>query len=504
MNVFRALVSWFNSSFDDEELPGRVTYTQAIGLPPVWYAVNKICGDIGQLPIDVKKAVGDGAENDLNHDGYRLLREQPNAIQSPSVFKEQVTGHALIWGNGRAAIVRNGDSIEELVPMMPDRTWTVIYKGQKYHVTRPLKNDNKEFFQLWEEDRNGYLVFHDDDVLHIPAFSYDGVEGLGLLDIAQDTLGIGNQSQRHVRNQMRKGFRGKLFLEAPAQMFRQKGEAEKFIEEFNASEAGADNAGKAALLREGMKIQTANSSNQEGQLVDLQKFNRQDVGLLFGIDRMPGDGESISHNSLEQQNLAYLMALDRWLVKWEEQCDMKLRTPSEKRLARRYFKFNRGALLRTDLGTTMEAFSKGIASRIFNPNECRSKLDMNPYKGGEKYENPAITPTEPAQQSQQGQSAQAKALDVTIRSLMQREANNAISGAKKKNFIGWIDENYPKWEAKLADKLEELGLDRDLASKHCEQSKSELLAVAGESTEDNLEANVRRVVAGWVNRKFEV
>jgi HK97 family phage portal protein len=506
VNVFRALISWMNFS-DDEESTTRVTYSQAIGLPPVWYAVNKISGDIGQLPIDVKKVVGDGAENDLLHDGYRLLREQPNKLQSPSVFKEQITGHALIYGNGRAAIIRNGDGIEELIPMLPDRTWTVLYKGEKYHVTQPLMNDNKEFFQEWETDQHGYLVFRDDDVLHIPAFTYDGVEGIGLLQIAQDTFGVGNQSNKHVRNQLRKGFRGKLFLEAPAVAFRQKGEAEKFIEDFNKSEAGSDNAGKAALLREGMKVTTANTSNQEGQLVDLQKFNRQDVGLLFGIDRMPGDGESISYNSLEQQNLAYLMALDRWLVKWEEQCDIKLRSPSEKRLSRRYFKFNRGALLRTDLATTMEAFSKGIASTILNPNECRSKLDLNPYKGGDVYENPAITVKEQNQQSgsqQDNSSTQARALDVTVRSLMQREANNAISGSKNKNFLAWIESNYAKWEPKLADKLEELGIDRDEATKHCEQSKAELLAVAGDSTEETLEANVRQVVAGWINRKFEV
>jgi HK97 family phage portal protein len=500
-------MSWLNLN-DDEESTKRVTYSQAIGLPPVWYAVNKISGDIGQLPIDVKKVVGDGAENDLLHDGYRLLREQPNKLQSPSVFKEQVTGHALIWGNGRAAIIRDKNSISELIPMLPDRTWTVIYEGQKYHITEPLKNDNKEMFQQFDTNENGYIVFHDDDVLHIPAFTYDGVEGIGLLKIAQDTFGTGIQANRHTRNQMQKGFRGKLFLEAPPQSFREKGSAEKFIEDFNKSEAGADNAGKAALLREGMKASTANTTNSEGQLVELQKFNRQDVGMLFGIDRMPGDGETVSYNSLEQQNLAYLMALDRWLVKWEEQCDIKLRSLSEKRLSRRYFKFNRGALLRTDLQTTMEAFSKGIASTILSPNECRSKLDLNPYKGGDKYENPAITVKEQSSDTNDSSSndsnTQARALDVTVRSLMQREANNAINGAKAKNFVQWIESNYAKWEPKLADKLEELGLDRDFARTHCEQSKQELLTLADNSTAETLEANVRQAVSLWIHRKFEV
>jgi HK97 family phage portal protein len=505
VNVLQALISWFRT--DDEDERG-VRYNEAIGLPPAWYAVNKVSGDVGMLPIDVKRVVGDGAENDTRHDGYRLLREQPNAAQAPSVFKEQIMGHALIHGNGRAAIIREGDRIVELIPILPDRARTVLYEGQKWHVTQPLKKDNKDFWADAETNKHGYLLFHDSDVLHIPAFGYDGIEGIGLLQIAEATFGVGTQAQKHTRNQLRRGFRGKLFIEAPATALREEAKAQKFIEEFNKSEAGADNAGKAALLREGMKVQTANVSNAEGQLVDLQKFNRQDIGMLFGIDRMPGDSESVSYKSLEQQNLNYLGSLDRWLVKWEEQCDIKLRSETEKRLRRTYFKFNRGALLRTDLATTMEAATKSISSLIMNPNEWRAKLDLNPYEGGDKFVNPAITVQNQQSQQQSGgqqsSGTQARAMDVTIRSLMQREANNAINGSKRKDFLGWIDENYAKWESKLADKLEELGIDRDLARVHCEESKQQLLEAAGESTEENLEANVRRVVAGWVNRKFEV
>jgi HK97 family phage portal protein len=492
-----------------------VSYSEAMGVPPVWYAMNKICGDVGMLPIDVKRIRGDGAENDLRHDGYRLLREQPNQIQSPSVFKEQVTGHALLWGNGRAAIIREGERITELIPMMPDRTWTVIVEGQKYHITKPDKHDDRNLFDLFDVDDNGYLVFHDRDVLHIPAFNFNGVEGMGLLELANKTFGVGAEAQNHTYNQLKQGFRGKLFLHEPHGAFAKDSDARQFINEFNAKESGSQNAGKAGLLRNGIKAEALNMSNNESQFVDLQKYNRQDVGLLFGIDSMPGDGESVSYNSLEQKNLQYLTALDKWLVKWEEQCDMKLRTGTQIRLRSHYFKFNRGAILRTDLATTMEAFTKGIASRILNPNECRAKLDMNPYKGGDEYINPAITqsgekPAEPTEHDEdeqdeseeETQATERRAIDATIRSLMTREANNAISGCKAKNFIDWIEANYAKWEPKLADKLEELGIDRDKARTHCEQSRQELLRAADNSTMETLLANVTAIVATWKNRNF--
>ena len=85
---------------------------------------------------------------------------------------------------------------------------------------------------------------------------------------------------------------------------------------------------------------------------------------------------------------------------------------------------------------------------------------------------------------------------------MTREANNAISGCKAKNFIDWIESNYAKWEPKLADKLEELGIDRDKARTHCEQSKQELLRAADNSTMETLAANVTAIVANWKNRNF--
>jgi hypothetical protein len=225
---------------------------------------------------------------------------------------------------------------------------------------------------------------------------------------------------------------------------------------------------------------------------------------------MPGDGESVSYNSLEQKNLAYLAGVDTWFVKWEEQCDMKLRTPTQKRLGTHYFKVNRGALLRTDLTTTMTAFVQARTAKIMSANECRDKLDMNPYEGGDEYENPAITPggsesnnTDTSKDKEEPDSppdesmTNALAIDETLRSLIKREASNAINGCKSKNFMTWMERNYSAWEIKLADKLESIGLDRDNASVHCRDSKNFLMDVAGRSTPETLEQNVRDEVANW-------
>lgn len=523
MTIVSSILRWFG--VDDETSNDVIGWKDSLSLPPVWYAHNKICGDVGMLPLDVKKRKGDGAINDERHDGYVVLREKPNDIQPPSVFKEQVMSHALLYGNGRAAVIRDMDRIVELIPMLPDRTQTVVYDGKKLHITRPNLSDtkNRNLFDGFETSKDGYLVFDDADVIHITGFTFNGVEGLGLLQIAQSTLRAGVNATKHVDNQLKRGFRGKLLLEAPAGAFRDEGKAREFLDSFNKNESGPENSGKAGMLREGIKANALNMSNNDAQFVELMKFSRQDVGMLFGVESMPGDGESVSYNSLEQKNLAYLAALDRWLVKWEEQCDIKLRTATQKRLRSHYFKFNRAAIYRTDLTTTMTALCNAITHRIMSPNEARAKIDMNPYEGGDAYENPAITPGSSSQSDSEDpsteaqdpqhtetedngsdsmQSANARALEETIRSLLDREANNAISGAKSKNFCDWIDRNYAKWECKLADKLEAIGLDRDIARIHCDESKADLLRVAEESTQETLLENVKKCVSNWKNRSF--
>lgn len=524
MSILEKMISWAGYSWTSTK---KVGVNEALGIPPAWYAHNKLTGDFARLPIDVKRVQGEGAVNDTRHDGYRLLREQPNKIQSPTTFKAQLLSHALLRGNGRAAIIRTGSRIDELIPMLPENTWTIVYEGEKWHITKPDDQSKTNLFDAFDVDGNGYLIFRDADVLHLPGFSYDGVLGLGLLDLANTIFSTAAESIKFQNSQTRKGFRGKLILEAPPGAFRKSEDAQEFIDQFNEKESGSDNAGKAGLLREGIKANAISMSNNDAQFVELQKFNRQDIGMLFGLEGMPGDGESTSYNSLEQKNLAYLQCLDRWMVAFEEQCDMKLRNESEKRLGRIYFKFNSGALLRTDLTTTMESFSKAIQNRIMNPNEVRAKLDLNPYDGGDLFINPAIqqatgeqspgevedTPEdeqedidegEVAPQDSEAQARNARAVEQMLRDLIKTEGNNAVNAAGKGQFVAWIGKNYPKWQAKLADKIEAIGLDRDLARKHCEQSVQILAKLAAENGPETLKKAVSESVKTWENRVFQL
>ena len=56
------LMQWMGVNDENEvDRYERQTLADSLSLPPVWYAHNKICGDIGMLPVDVKRVRGQGA-----------------------------------------------------------------------------------------------------------------------------------------------------------------------------------------------------------------------------------------------------------------------------------------------------------------------------------------------------------------------------------------------------------------------------------------------------------
>lgn len=496
-----------------EESEAYVGPEQSITVPPVWYAVNKIAGHIGQMPLSVYRRMRDGGiEKAVEHQAYRLVRTRPNEFQSAFDFRELVMVHALLWGNGRAWIVREGSRPVELLPLMPENTVTVVFKGKKYHVTKPESDSRVNLLRSMAESIDEMLVIEDMDCLHIKGISFDGIDGKGLIPTHKRTVRIAIESEKSLDNQLTKGFSGSIMLEAPAGAFADEQDAKRFIDAFKQHHSGTSKAGQVGLLREGIKANLIRMSNVDLQMIDQRRFSRQDIGLLFGLT-MPGDGESVSYNSLEQKTIAYLTdTLGRWVSKWEEECDHKLLTEREKLRDTHYFAFDEKQLLRMDSQTQASVFSTYIASRVMNPNEVRAELDRNPYDGGDEYVNPAIDtrnqgdpeePDEDEEVEQQTRATARKAVVSRIRQLLEIEAKRAVAGCSQKNFADWVDGFYAKWEGKLAEVIAELGGDPNLATVHCEKSKNELIEASGRATIETLSSEVSQTVASWAAVRAE-
>ncbi len=510
----RWLVEYVNNTPSDSGM--RVTPTSTLGYAPVWYAVSKIAGHVGWLPLSVMERVDGGSQPDPDHFSYRLMKVRPNPLQTAIQFREQMMAHALLWGNGRAAIVRENFIPREIIPLNPERTTTMLAAGEKWHVVDIDIDDRIDAVGGTAGSiREGRRIkIPDRDVLHVPGLGFDGIQGLSLIQIHKNVFGLGLAAERAANRDFANGSRPGVILESPVGSYRDDAKAKQLLQDFNKYHAGVDNTSRAALLRDGVQAKVLSMSADDAQWVEQRRFQRQEAALLFQLESILGDDSSVSYRSLEQKNLAYLAnCLTRWLTKWEQECNEKLLSQRQKAQDSHFFKFNEDALLRADHKTRIESLTLAINSRIMNPNEAREKLDMLPYEGGDEFANPAITPGEPGEEDPADSNSPPSPEDANRRAILAHlqhiigvEANAVLGAAgNKQDYIGWVRYFYDKkWHKTMTRTVQSLGGDPALATSYCNRSKIDLIDLAGSVPNDRLADAVSEMIADWPDRADDI
>jgi HK97 family phage portal protein len=487
------------------------------GLPAAWYSISKIAGHIGVLPLNLYRRLPDEmAEIARNHPAYYVIKKRPNEFSSPAVFRETIHHHALLHGNGRAAIIRNGrgDPIE-LIPMLPS-SWAIV-------VSEPREIDGIMVPQMKWHVRidDPSIKIKDENVLHIMGLSNDGIGGISLVEAMRTAFGIAVGQQRQRGYAVKNGAKIRYLLSAPPGAFRTAAEAQAFIDGFNSYHSGADNVDKVGLLREGITAQAIGQSAQQAQELEHAIFGRQDVALAFGIESMLGDKSSNSYNTREQAARDYLVnCLQRWMTRWEEECGVKLLTTQQYDSDEYYFKFVPEALLR---GTTKERYEVYQIARqigVMSANEVRELEDMNERTdpGGDSYDNPAITvpgqqpaPPPDTEDDSPDESIDTPALaklrrmvTASVRGLVQVEITRVHQATGKPNFCKWLDEFYAGWSLKIQEIADNCDHRETIGAEWCQASKSALLDVAGKTDQRGLGEAVRAELAKFSARADEL
>jgi HK97 family phage portal protein len=523
MDIFKRLLTRITTGLGGffgitpEFQAARISPRRAIEYAPVWYAVNKVAGHFSQLPINCYRRDDRNTEIDRTHPGYRLVHVKPNYYQTPPEWKMMAAVSLLLYGNFRCVIVRNGSRPVELHPMMPDRSSSIWYEGVRYHGTTVCLHDPlAKVLGLTETSQSVWIK--DEDVLFVHGLSLNGLDGIDPAAVMSNSLDAGLSAEDQVRMLAKKGFSGSLILESPTGMFRNEEEAKKFLDMFREAHDGSENTGKTAMLREGIKANMVSMSGRDSQWIEQRLFQRQEAAMWFCLEEILGDDSSVSYNSLAEKHLAYLTnCLNRWLVHIEAACNRSLLTERQKDSQSHYFKFNTNALMRMDFTKQAEYLTKLIASRVISPNEAREKLDMNPYEGGDTYENPAITVPQsgqnaPENEQENGQNdteseaeaAKRLAIVSRLRHLIGIEQQRVTSAAKTKSFVANVDKFYGKWVESLGKVCEELGGDASMAVEHCRVSQDALIEAMATIGKDSLANAVGELVASWPERAEEL
>lgn len=500
------LVDVFQGGVSDSGTP--VTDTRVLGATAAFYSINHISNDVAQLPLRVMLRNRDGGDvEDYRHPGGKIMRTQYGATCNPFHQRKAVQVAALLYGNGRAYIVRTGRTEPaELILMPADKMRSVII-----HSPESMFGGRSKWHLLYPDDGRTPIPFPDSDVLHIHGLSLDGIEGVSMLEVFKNSLGLTIGQEKVANRFYRNNAVPSIVLEAPPGAFRGQAEAEEFIRRFNEFHAGQDNAGRAGLLREGIKATVLTQAARENQMIEAREFQVREIMRIYGVPMIPGVADSQSYNTLEQLNRGYLQhCLGPWLRTWEAECNAKLLTRAEQQTEAAYFEFDTAELVRPDASQFALMMQQYVTTTILSPNEARNELGYPPRDGGDTYANPATSspgaapgqqPAEPAKTNDTAARLRSLAA-ARLRPLLAMERRRvAEMAASSSNFCGWLEGFYVKHQERLASAIAEIDGPEWLAACHCEESRDALLEVAGRSkTTKELTNAVTQAAAAWETR----
>jgi HK97 family phage portal protein len=340
-----------------------VTPQSALGLSAVYACVFYIAKTAGWIPCHlIQKA---GVSTTIRNDEAlgKLLNERPNSYQTPYIFRLSMFAQMLLWGNAYAEIQRDLRTGEPL-GLYPIPAWECdprLEKGVKtYRV-------------------NGQ-VLADDEVFHLQAPGFDGVRGLSPIRLHRLTVGMGLEALSYGEQFYKNGTRLAGSLDHPAKL--SDDAAARLRSSWTATYAGKANAGKVAILEEGMKFNPFTMPMEDAQYVETRKFSVSDIARIYGVPpHKIGDLDRATFTNIEHQSIeAVNDCMMPHFVQFEQETGVKLLTDRQ-RQAGYEAKHNIKALLRGDIKSQMEALKMGREIGAYSVDDVLELLDRNPVGG---------------------------------------------------------------------------------------------------------------------------
>ena len=357
----------------------NVNERSAMQMTAVYSCVRILAEAIAGLPLHLYRYTdNDGKEKAVDHPLYLLLHDEPNPEMSSFVFRETLMTHLLLWGNAYAQIIRNGrGEVVALYPLMPNKMTVDRDENGKLYYKYQRAGDEAI-------TGNETVLLRPSDVLHIPGLGFDGLVGYSPIAMAKNAIGLAIAAEEYGSKFYANGAAPSGVLEHPGTLK----DPARIRESWNNAFGGSANAGKVAVLEEGLKYTPISINPSEAQFLETRKFQIDEIARIFRVPpHMVGDLEKSSFSNIEQQSLEFVKyTLDPWVIRWEQSLSRSLFSPDEKKSY--FFKFNVDGLLRGAYHERMQGYSVGIQNGFMSPNDVRSleNLDLIPEElGGNNY-----------------------------------------------------------------------------------------------------------------------
>lgn len=338
----------------------------------VYACITLIANDSGKLRQTLQQTDSNGINREVQNSAYSPLLRRPNRYQNHIQFKQWWMTSKLTTGNTYALKQRDNRGVVVALYILDSRYTTpmITPSGDIYYQ---LQVDNLAGLEETDE-----LLVPASEIIHdrmnclfhplvgvSPLYASGSVANLGL-KIEESSAGFfGN------------GSRPGGLLVAPGAISTDT--AERLSEYWNTNFTGK-NAGRVAVIGDGLKFEQMRMTAAESQLIEMLKWGADVICATFHVPPYKiGLGQMPTYNNIEALQQEYYSTCLQTLIEEYELClgegiglanDLSIELDLD-------------GLLRMDTKTQIEVLKESVAGSLTTINEARRKINLPKVDGGD-------------------------------------------------------------------------------------------------------------------------
>jgi HK97 family phage portal protein len=370
---FSIIRDWYSGAWQNND---EINVDTVLAHHAVYSCITLIANDIGKLRPRIVEQDSDGIWSETYSEMWNPLLRKPNRHQNHIQFKQWWITSKLLHGNTYALKGRDSKgNIIALYLLDPLRTQVMVAPdGSVFYHLQP---DNLSGIPETGLSVPSSEIIHDRmNCLFHPLIGVSPLYAAG--NSAALSLNILKNSDKFFKNASRPSG----ILTAPGSISPQSAESLKTYWQENFT---GDNAGKVAVVGDGLKFESMRMNAVDSQLIEQLKWNSEVVCSTFHVPPYKiGVGAMPAYNNIEALNQEYYgQSLQVLIEEMEESLDFGFGLESRRNGKMLGVELDLDGLLRMDTATLIDTMGKGVTNAIMTTDEARRRLDLKKVKGGD-------------------------------------------------------------------------------------------------------------------------
>ena len=383
-------LNWMDSGWSTPTAAGvMVNQASAMQVSAVYSCVSLLSYDLAKLGAQIFEGSRSGKRTAAKDHYLAPILKQPAPWLTWFEFCGMLQCSVLLRGNGYAVILRDRKGFPVmLVPINPDRValWEAQDGSLFYMVTRSGLHEMAIL-------RNEPLLIPSEDIFHLKALTMNGLLGLSPISMAREAIGLSIAQEQLASRWAANGARPSGVLTTDRQLTPEA--AARLREDWKTLHSGLYNAGKVAILEQGLKWEALSMKAVDMEFIASRQFQLAEIARIYRVPlhmlgvETPGGGRGAG--MVTQQAQEYLnYSLSTWIEMWEQRIPFTF--DIDEVGDGLFIEFNVDRLLRADIQTRSAANRIALGGTGWlTINEVRADEGREDVDGGDTVFRPLNT-----------------------------------------------------------------------------------------------------------------